>query len=290
MVGNINYRLIINLNNQTMIRKITTLTLILFSLLTMKVQAQSQCKINNTFFQAGEEMTYDLYFKYGLINTKAGISTLKTTAEKYDGKDALKMTLTAKSTGTVKKVFNLSDTLSCYMTKDLVPLAYFKNAEEGKDFTQEKVRYTYNSNGISINAVRYKNGEFKFDETLTSKSCIYDMMSVVYYARTLNYSTMKKGDTSKIDFISGKKKVNMIIEYEGIDKVDANDNRKYDCIKLTLSIMDDAFSDKKEAMKVYITNDSNRMPIRLDSKLNIGSTRAVLKSYKGNRYTVETAK
>ncbi len=269
-----------------MIRKITGLTLILLSILS--INAQAQCKINNTFFQAGEEMTYDLYFKYGLINTKAGISTLKTVAEKYDGKDALKMTLTARSTGTVKKIFNLDDTLSCYLTKDLVPLAYNKNAEEGKDYTQERVKYTYTGNGVSINAKRYKNGEFKFDETITSKSCMYDMMSVVYYARTLNYTSMKKGETSKVDFISGKKKVNMVIEYEGIETVEANDNRKYSCIKLTLSIMDDAFSDKKEAMKVYITNDNNRMPVRLDSKLNIGSTRAVLKTYKGNRYTVQT--
>lgn len=265
-----------------------TIGLILITLLVFGIDTQAQCKINNSFFQAGEEMTYDLYFKYGLINTKAGVSTLKTTSEKYVGKDALKMTLTAKSTGAVKKIFNLNDTLSCYMTKDLVPLAYMKNAEEGKDNTQERVTYTYDKNGVSINAKRHKNGDFKFDETITSSTCMYDMMSVVYYARTLNYSSMKKGDTSKVDFISGRKKVNMVIEYDGIESVDGNDNRKYRCIKLILSIMDDAFSDKKEAMKVYITNDNNRMPVRLDSKLNIGSTRAVLKTYKGNKYTVQT--
>lgn len=256
---------------------------VLFSL-----TANAQCKLNNTFFQAGEEMTYDLYFKYGIIYTKAGTSSLKTVAEKYNGVDAYKMTLLAQSTGTVRKLFSLNDTLSCYTTKDLVPLAYIKDAFEGKDYTQEEVRYTYNGKGVSINAKRHKNGNFKFDETITSNSCMYDMMSVVFYARTLNYTSMKKGDTSKVDFISGKNKVNMVIEYDGIETVDANDNKKYNCIKLVLSIMDNAFSDKKEAMKVYITNDNNRMPVRLDSKLNIGSTRAILKSYKGNKHPVVT--
>jgi len=174
------------------------------------------------------------------------------------------------------------------MTKDLVPLAYLKNAKEGKDYTVERVIYTYGSQGVSLNAKRTKNGEFRFDETIKTQSCIYDMMSVVFYARSLNYSGMKKGDTSKVDFISGRKKVNMVIEYDGIETMEANDNKKYSCIKLVLSIMDDAFSDKKEAMKVYITNDNNRMPIRLDSKLNIGSTRAILKSYKGNMHPVKT--
>lgn len=280
--------MLIGLNNKSMVKRITGIVLMLLILVSIETQGQGKCKINNIYFQAGEEMTYDLYFKYGLIHTKAGISTLKTVAERYNNTDALKMTLMAQSTGTVRKIFSLSDTLSCYLTKDLVPLAYIKNAAEGKDYTKERVTYTYTGDKVNINTIRHKNGDFKFNETLTSNSCMYDMMSVVYYARTLNYSGMKKGETVKVDFISGKKKVNMVIEYEGIEIVEANDDRKYSCIRLTLSIMDDAFSDKKEAMKVYITNDNNRMPVRLDSKLNIGSTRAMLKSYKGNRYPVQT--
>jgi len=271
-----------------MIKKILGIMFVLSALFSLN--AGAQCKLNNTFFQAGEDLSYDLYFKYGIIYTKAGTSSLRTVSEKYNGIDAYKMTLLAQSTGTVRKLFSLNDTLMCYTTKDLVPLAYIKDAFEGKDYTQEEVKYTYSGQGVSLKAKRHKNGNFRFDETITSNSCMYDMMSVVFYARTLDFSAMKKGQTTKVDFISGKKKVNMIIEYDGIETVEANDNKKYSCIKLILSIMDDAFSDKKEAMKVYITNDSNHMPVRLDSKLNIGSTRAILKSYKGNKHPVSAVK
>ena len=267
-------------------KKTTWIALLISVFFTLN--AEAQCKINNTFFQAGEELTYDLYYKYGLINTKAGTSSLKTIAEKFNSTDAYKMTLLAQSLGTARKLFSLNDTLTCYMSKDLVPLAYLKNAREGKSHTIERVIYTYGSQGVSLSTRRVKNGNFRFEETIKSSTCIYDMMSVVFYARTLNYSAMRKGDTSKADFISGKEKVSMVIEYGGIETVEANDNKKYSCIKLTLSIMDDAFSDKKEAMKVYITNDNNRLPVRLDSKLNIGSTRAVLKSYKGNMHPIKT--
>lgn len=271
-----------------MMKKILGIIFVLSAFFSMN--AGAQCKLNNTFFQAGEDLSYDLYFKYGIIYTKAGTSSLKTVSERYNGTDAYKMTLLAQSTGTVRKLFSLNDTLMCYTTKDLVPLAYIKDAFEGKDYTQEEVKYTYSGQGVSLKAKRHKNGEFKFDETITSNSCMYDMMSVVFYARTLDFSSMKKGQTTKVDFISGRKKVNMVIEYDGIETVEANDNKKYSCIKLVLSIMDDAFSDRKEAMKVYITNDSNHMPVRLDSKLNIGSTRAILKSYKGNKHPVSTVK
>lgn len=256
------------------------------------LQAQTQCKVYNKSFQAGEELTYDLYFKYGILNPKAGESTLKTISERYNNKDAYKMSLTAKSSGVVNSIFSINDTLSARMTKDLVPLAFHKDAEEGGDHTIENMTYTYHPSGeISVHTKRTKNGEERFDEVIKYNSCVYDMVSVVFYARTLDYANMKKGDEVKVDFITGKRKAYMIIEHQGIENIKANDGKTYSCIKLVLSMMnvgDKAFEDKEEAMKVYITNDENRMPVRLDSKLKVGSTRAMLKSYKGTRYPVKT--
>jgi hypothetical protein len=112
---------------------------------------------------------------------------------------------------------------------------------------------------------------------------MYDMLSILYYVRTLDFDHIKKGDTHSVSFLSGRKKVNMDIEHHGYEKVSANDGRRYDCIELILLINDEAFKDKNEAMKVYITRDANHIPVRIDSKLKVGSTRVILKSYRGQR-------
>ncbi|GAB6013058.1 DUF3108 domain-containing protein [Viscerimonas tarda] len=260
--------------------------ILLFTISVIRLGAQ--CAVDNKYFQAGEELTYDLYFKYGLVNKKAGISTLKTTAEKYGGEYALKMTMTARSVGLANKIFPLSDTLTCYMTPDLRPLAYIKHAHEGDEHSFESVSYDYATSPITIKAKLIRNNRLRFDETTMSESCIYDMMSIVYYARTLDYSAMRKGSKSGTLFLSGKNKVNMDIEYHGTEEMEANDGKKYNCIKLALVIKDKAFEDSKEAMKVFITNDSNRIPVRIDSKLKIGSTRVILKKIKGNKYPIGT--
>lgn len=49
------------------------------------VKGQAQCPIENVFFKPCEEISYDLYFKYELLNTKAGVSSLKTTEVSYNG-------------------------------------------------------------------------------------------------------------------------------------------------------------------------------------------------------------
>ncbi|NDV54127.1 DUF3108 domain-containing protein [Parabacteroides sp. 52] len=245
---------------------------------------KAQCKVENQYFQTGEVLTYDMYFKYGILYTKAGTSSLSVTDDTYAGNDAYRMTLEAKSGGIAKSFFSMSDTLSSWMTKKLVPLAYAKDAHENGDYTNERAVYTYlPEGGVSLRNINIRNEKLRYDTTLVSDNCMYDMLSIVYYARTLEYATMKKGDKKTVSFFSGRKKVDMDIEYHGVEKVSANDGKKYNCIKLVLMMNERAFEDKNEAMKVFITNDYNRIPVRIDSKLKVGSTRAVLKAYKGQR-------
>lgn len=259
-----------------------SMVFMLFTLLSPP-ETKAQCTIENDYFQSGEYLTYDLYIKFA-ATIKGGYATLSTRSVKYAGQDAYKMTLVSESQGFARKVFPMNDTLACYMSKDLTPLAYTKDAHEGDDHTVEKLSYSYSGDKVNIRSVRHKNGNFKFDENLSFAGCTYDLMSILFYARTLDYTYMKNGSETKVNFVTGREKVSMRIIYNGKEQVKANDGKKYNCMKLTLYIQDDAFDNGKEAMKVYITDDKNRMPVRLETKLKVGSTRVMLKSYKGNKH------
>lgn len=270
-----------------MIKRYISAIILIISLIFSVDSSAQLCSMKNTAFKEGEVLTFDLYFKFGILNSKAGISKMLTEEVTYDSMKVYKVTLLAQSVGAASKFFNVNDTLSSFLTKDLRPLKFYKNAEEGKDHTIEIAKYKYVGDEVKINTQRVKNGEKKFNVDYASKSCIYDLMSVVPYCRNLDYSKMKKGDTVRIEFLSGKRKVKMEIEHSGTENVKANNDKKYNCIKLVMSIGDDAFTDKEESMKVFITNDANRMPVRIETKLKHGSTRAILKDYTGNRYTIK---
>lgn len=256
--------------------------------------AQSQCNVKNISFQSGEQLEYDLYIKLGFVSKKGGYASLNTTSTKYDGNDAYKMSLISETQGLARKLFTLNDTLIAYTTKDLVPMAYIKNAHEGDDYTKELVKYSYgqysNQETIKIQTKRHTNGEFKFDEIIEAPGCTYDLVSILFYCRSLDYSNMKIDEETRVNFISGKNRGSMRIVYNGKETIKANDGNKYNTIKLTMYVADKAFDNGKEAMKVYITDDENRIPISLETKLKVGSTKALLTSYKGNKYTVNNKK
>lgn len=262
-------------------KKIFTLALLLISVFTM---TWGQCKIENTFFKEGETLIYDMYFKLGFTSTNAGKLKLTVSKEQYQNEECYKMTFQTNTSGLVNSIFAINDTLYAYMSKDLQPVAYMKRAMEGGDYTKEDLSYTYKDDGkIDIRTIRHKNGEFRFDEVLTSEKCIYDLVSVVYYARTIDFSKMNKGDEVTVNFISGKKMSNALIEYKGEKNVKGNDGKRYDCIDLELKFTAGGGSAKsKEMMKVAITNDKNRVPIQIESKLKkIGSVKGTIKSYSG---------
>lgn len=255
---------------------------LLFSIFSYTMSGQT--KIKNNAFKAGEKLTYDLYYKYGIINMKGGKATLNTEATTYNGKDAYKLTLQASTSGLVNSIFSVDDTLTSYMNQDLVPQLFIKGAREGKDYTRERQLYNYQNGKTSIRSIRYRNGDFSFDENIITDRCTYDMMSILAYARTLDYSKMQRGDNTQVQFITGKRLVNMYIRYMGTSQMKVNNGKTYEALELSLMILDDAFVDQEEAMRVWISNDENKMPLQIHTNLKVGEMRSILKDFSGNKH------
>ncbi len=239
--------------------------------------AAAQCKISNNAIFSGENIQYDLYFNFGIIRARAGSGSLTVTDANYRGISSLKTVMILNTSGLAGNIYTVNDTLTSYVDSDLRPLLFTKEAFEGSDYSVERQSYTYNDDDISIRTVRVYNGEEKFDEVFTTEECTYDYLSVLSLVRNLDFTGLRTGDSKFIQFISGRRAVNMYVNYQGISNIKANDGNTYEVINITMTILDDAFTNQKEALKASLTNDQNRTPIIIDTSLNIGSVRAVMK-------------
>lgn len=268
-----------------MINKKTIYVSFLFLLITLH-SGFAQCKVTNNAFESGEKLSYDLYFKYGIINARAGSGTLTTTSANLDGKDALKTTLIVNTSGVAESMYSVHDTLTGYVDSNMVPLLFTKEAHESGDYSRERQSYSYKNGNVNIRAIRYWNRKMAFDETVSTDKCTYDYISVLNYVRNLDYSSMKAGENIPIHFISGRKIVNMYIRYLGGEKIKVNNGKTYKAINLSLLILDDSFSNQQEAMRVSLTDDLNRMPLVIEIGLKIGSIRVILKNHSELRHSI----
>lgn len=247
-------------------------------------QLTAQCKVTNTAFTSGENIKYDLYLDLGLFNARAGKGSISISEANYRGENAYKVVMLLNTSGLAGNVYSVNDTLTSYVDMDMRPLLFAKEAFEGKDYTVERQSYSYEGDMVKIRTIRNRNGKELFDEVITSQECTYDYLSVLSYIRNLDYSEMSTGDKQNIRFVSGKKTVNMYVIYQGVSKVKAGNGESYEVINLTMNILDDAFSNQKEALKASITNDQNRIPVVINTTLKFGSIKAVMSDVSGVRH------
>jgi len=245
---------------------------------------QGQCEFTNSAFSSGENIQYDLYFNYGILNARAGRGSITVTEANYRGVKAYKTVMLLNTSGLAGNLYAVHDTLTSYIDSNLRPLLFTKEAFEGKDYSVERQVYTYNGEKIRIRAVRHWNGKELFDEVVTTDKCTYDYLSVLSYVRNLDYTGMKPGDRHYIQFISGRKPVDMYVNYQGISSIKANNGKTYEVIDISMTIHDDAFTNPKEALRASLTNDENRIPVIIDTSIRIGSVKGVLREVSGLRH------
>lgn len=261
----------------------TLIFLLLFILTFLPVQAQ-QCKFTNSAFSSGENIKYDLYFNYGILNAKAGSGSLAVTEANYKGVNAYKTVMMLNTSGLAGSLYVVKDTLTSYIDHNLRPLLFTKEAFEGKDYSVERQAYTYKKDEISIRALRQWNKEELFDEVVVTDKCTYDYLSVISYVRNMDYTGMKPGDKHYIQFISGRTPVNMYVNYLGTSSIKANNGKTYQVINISMTIHDDAFTNPKESLSASLTDDQNRIPVIINTSLKLGSVKAVLREVTGIRH------
>ena len=274
-----------------MMKKLVTTILLAMALQPINLLAQ-QCEVANTAFKEGESVRYDLYFDWGIIWKKVGYATFSTEKTVYEGQPAYDIRLMAVGSKEADMLFKLRDSLQVYMTERLEHLYYKKAAEEGSHYSVDEAWYE-RENGVSkVHQLRTRPGVADFTpiESDTEDSrCIYDMLSIIARARNFSAEHFMQGHQTTLPLATGRKVEEETLICLGDNTIKAKDGKKYACKGFSLYAFDKD-GDKKEILRFYITDDANRLPVRIDFYLKIGSAKAYLKEVKGNAHPLTSAK
>ncbi|MEZ4798684.1 MAG: DUF3108 domain-containing protein [Flavobacteriales bacterium] len=232
----------------------------------------------NNAFQAGEKVTYRIH--YGFIN--AGEATISVEESKYTfgGREAYHVVGKGKSLGSFDWFFKVRDHYETYIDKQGVfPYRFIRKVDEGgykinQDYTFYQDKRAYKDE---------KSEEF------ATPDFVQDMISAYFYARTIDYSTKKKGDIITIMTIVDGEIYPLKMKYLGKEtvKVDAG---KFKCIRFAPVVQKGRVFKKEEDLSVWVTDDENHLPILAEAKILVGSIKMELQSYEGLANTVALVK
>ena len=114
------------------------------------------------------------------------------------------------------------------------------------------------------------------------------MMSLLAYARTIDFSSMKEGQRLTFPVATGKRIEPQYLVYRGKTVMENDNDVKYNCITVSL-VKIDSKGRERSIINFHVTDDENKLPILLDLTLNFGSAKAKLSSYRGLLYPIMPA-
>lgn len=270
-------------------RLLILLTAVLCSMAALLPEkAAAQCSSNNTAFQSGETLIYDLYFNWKFVWIKVGTASMNTTRTTYGGQPALRSYLITKGSKRADKIFVMRDTLMSYMGLNLVPKYYVKKAFEGDTYRKSEAWYSYANGKCKVRSRYQRNSNPPSFDTHESQSCAFDMISMLQRARSMSAEGMKVGHRINFLMADGKNCEWKSIVFRGRKKFKMeNSNTTYRC--LVFSFVEKEKGKEKDIVTFYITDDKNHLPVRLDMNLNFGTAKAFLTGARGLR-NPQTAK
>jgi hypothetical protein len=221
-------------------------------------------------FQSGEKLKYLLH--YGILN--AGLAELKVNEsnKQFDGKKrAYNMVGKGWTTGATDWFFKVNDHYETYMDgEELESLQFIRRVNEGGFIINQDYYFDTDSNKVMTQ------DNVKYDVP----SGVQDMLSTFYYARNIDFSKAKVNDIFIIPAFVDNKVEYIRIIYKGKETIKTKSG-KYKCIKFNPLVLEGRIFRDDEDVSVWITDDDNKIPVLIQSKVIVGSIKAELIEYEG---------
>ncbi|MCM1369119.1 MAG: DUF3108 domain-containing protein [Candidatus Amulumruptor caecigallinarius] len=223
-----------------------------------------------------ETLHYVISYKWGLIHKDAGEATLslRQSGNNYN------VMLAARTKPWADKVYMVRDTLlSTIRMNALVPLKYEKITREKGKYGRDVITYSKSGNTTTGYCKRYKEKNGKVSESsrnLSATGPVYDMLSVFYYLRQLDYDRLSKNKAYQATVFSGSKKETVTIRSLGIEKIKLRNKTTHRAYHVKFNFTQEGGKKSSDDIDVWISTDSSHVPLYLTAGLPIGQVRAYL--------------
>lgn len=228
-------------------------------------------------FEAGEWFKFRIH--YGIIN--AGYATLQVEDAVKNNKKVYHVIGKGYTTGMSRFFFKVNDLYESYFDKITGnPYQYVRKIDEGG--------YTKNQEGFfnqTADKVVVKDYKGKTEKTFSVPNNIQDIISTFYYLRNHpNVDKLKNGESIAIDMFFDDEVTKFKLKFIGREDI----NTKFGIVPTMVFrplVQSGRVFKEEESLTVWISDDENKLPIRIKANLAVGSIKADLDGFKGLKHS-----
>jgi len=228
-------------------------------------------------FKTGEQLSYRL--KYGFFTGAEATIHVEDGEKKIEDHPSYHIIVDGKTAGAFDVFYKVRNRYESYVDKTtLLPYFYTENRHEASYKHSDNVTFDHDNHKITADK-----GVFPF------KGKVFDFVSAYYFARGLDISKLNIGDKFDMAYFLEDGIHTLSITYLGKEKMDCVLGT-FNCLKFSPTIIPGRIFRKDSKLYLWITDDGNRIPVKANVELIVGSVTMDLTEAKGLKYPLNPIK
>jgi hypothetical protein len=230
--------------------------------LIQSVAAQNLRKVNNDAFKKGEKLEFRVFYDARFTGkVTAGYATLevKNEVKSMQNRPVFHIVGEGKSRSAFNWFFKVQDRMESFIDEEaLIPYLFIRRTKEGGYTKDDDVKFDH-----QLNYASSRNALKKIPKN------IQDVISAVYYARTIDFGTAKIGQNFSVNFYLDDSVYVSVIQYMGKENISTKAG-KFRCMKFKPMVATGKVFSNPYPMTLWVTDDKNHLPILVESEVVIG--------------------
>ena len=243
--------------------------------------AHNERIIDQNSFTTGEHIEYRVH--YGIVNAAEAIVDVDDKFQNANGKPCYKVNIVGRTVGMTDWFTKVRDVWTSYIDSSLIlPQIFYQKKQEGNYRNEQRIIFNHNAN----TAKQYDIDDDNEKKSYSVPDNIQDVVSGYYFLRTIDFSKMDVGASVPVNFFFEGEVYNMRLKYRGKEVVKTKFG-KINTFKITPQLPKNSFFQDEESVKLWVTDDANKIPVRAEVELKIGAISLDLRKYSGLRNEIK---
>jgi hypothetical protein len=228
-------------------------------------------------FKRGEYLNYSV--RYGFV--EAGEASIRVTEDnlKFADRSTFHVVGTGKTASTFDWFFKVRDRYESYVDENtLLPEFFVRKVDEGGFIINQKYRFYQNNKNVRASRDGTDKPRNITDKYFNVPAKTHDILSAFYFARNADFGAIEAGKVLNVVTFFDEELFPMQLKIIGKEVI-KTDAGKIRCIKLRPLLQKGRVFKEEEDLTVWVSDDRNRIPVRLQAEVLVGSIKMDLKNY-----------
>ena len=230
-------------------------------------------------FTFGEELVFDV--SYGWVDLAEGRLVIGKKPIIENAQQHFKIDAFGNTIGAATLFGKVNDNWGTHLnTQSLLPRLSYRYIEEGRYRRNEKIYFDQQNRKATLELYDRENKNIKEVKVFSLLGTVQDLVSGFYFLRTLDLYDIRKGQEVLIRGFFDKEIYNLKLIFEGIETLETSLGRK-ETYRFSPQIPKNSLFRGEYPVKVWITKDAQKIPVKIKANLFIGSLNIDIRSAQG---------